>query len=667
MADNFTPIQLQDTFLSGSGISATVTSIVLKSLKQIDGSDVTMSDLGTIYYATLEPNTSREENISFTGITQNADGTATLTGVTRGLKFVTPYDQDTALRQAHSGGSLIVFGDTVQLFNKYVGKDNDETITQTHTFTNPNFPRINDDTTDPTADEQFATKGYVDRTSGGAAVSKNREVIAGNAGATVSGGNLIYLDIADSEWKLVDATDTSTLYGVKLGIAQGAGTDGNPISGGILTSGLDENQSGLTANNKAYATDTPGAIGTSAGTNEKVVGYVTDTTDVIFDANTDDLPTASEKDALVSTSGNPNSTNKYVSENDTSNGSTITASTIAFVDSNPDTITDSGNGFLAAGFRAGQTIVVSGSASNDGSYTLTGVAAGTLTLASGDSLTTEGAGASVTIVTENKDKVVRANGSDKIDEIFLQMTDADATTLTDMSNADALHTHSLGQQFLTGVGTSATKTYFNFDVPFLISDNVPSGDFWTTTNLTITEQNFSQFFYFVPTASAACSLISVNAGLNGDDHIFIQDFGGRWQDTKDVICEFALKFDSTGTNEMGFGLMATVAPTGDFNDSTVDAACFTVDTSGNLYAHTANAGVGSTETQITGITLTTLNTYRIEWGPTNNAKFYVNGTLEATVTTTLPDGTGGIRFGFGSSGNTDVPTYCTKPYFAIEK
>ncbi len=75
----------------------------------------------------------------------------------------------------------------------------------------------------------------------------------------------------------------------------------------------------------------------------------------------------------------------------------ITANTIAFVNSNPDTITDTGLGFIAAGFRAGQRITVSGSASNNGTYTIASVAAGTITLIPSDSLTNEAAGAGVTI------------------------------------------------------------------------------------------------------------------------------------------------------------------------------------------------------------------------------------------------------------------------------
>lgn len=75
-----------------------------------------------------------------------------------------------------------------------------------------------------------------------------------------------------------------------------------------------------------------------------------------------------------------------------------TASTIAAVDSDPDTFTDSASGFVTAGFEVGMTIIVEGDGDNNGIYgPLATVAAGTLTLASGDSLSVEAAGDSVTI------------------------------------------------------------------------------------------------------------------------------------------------------------------------------------------------------------------------------------------------------------------------------
>ncbi len=67
---------------------------------------------------------------------------------------------------------------------------------------------------------------------------------------------------------------------------------------------------------------------------------------------------------------------------------------IAFVDSGPDTLTHDLNGFVTAGFVAGDTFSVAGSDSNDDEYTIAGggVAAGTITLIGGDTLVAEAAG-----------------------------------------------------------------------------------------------------------------------------------------------------------------------------------------------------------------------------------------------------------------------------------
>src|SRR3990172_2999908 len=70
------------------------------------------------------------------------------------------------------------------------------------------------------------------------------------------------------------------------------------------------------------------------------------------------------------------------------------ANTIAFNENTsdsstaPDTITDSSSGFLVAGFQAGDQITVSGSASNDGTYVVASVTAGTITLLSRNDLVT---------------------------------------------------------------------------------------------------------------------------------------------------------------------------------------------------------------------------------------------------------------------------------------
>lgn len=72
------------------------------------------------------------------------------------------------------------------------------------------------------------------------------------------------------------------------------------------------------------------------------------------------------------------------------------ASTIAF-DSSDRTLTDSASKFLTYGFAAGDTIIVSGSAANDGRYIIDTVTASTITLSADDTLSDELAGASVVV------------------------------------------------------------------------------------------------------------------------------------------------------------------------------------------------------------------------------------------------------------------------------
>ena len=67
-----------------------------------------------------------------------------------------------------------------------------------------------------------------------------------------------------------------------------------------------------------------------------------------------------------------------------------TAITVSFVDSDPDTITRAAGSFIADDFLSGMEITVSGTVSNNGTFTIETVAALTLTLISADSLTAEG-------------------------------------------------------------------------------------------------------------------------------------------------------------------------------------------------------------------------------------------------------------------------------------
>ena len=160
--------------LAGSGISSSATSIVLRSFNMpVSGRALAMTDFGSIGYATLEPGTSKKEFVSFTGVSS-----ATLTGVVRGLNFVSPYTASTTLRQAHSGGSKLIISNPPQLWARQATLDNDETIQGDWTFSATNTPQYNQAPSFTSGSNEFGTVKLIEDTANqGAAISS--EVAAG--------------------------------------------------------------------------------------------------------------------------------------------------------------------------------------------------------------------------------------------------------------------------------------------------------------------------------------------------------------------------------------------------------------------------------------------------------------------------------------------------------
>ncbi len=131
---SFLPVQAQNFSLSGAGAIAGATSITLKSFAQIDGTLLTMTDFGAVGYLTMEPgNGTLEEQVSFTGVVQNANGTATLSGIKTVLD-VSPYTETSGLAQTHAGSTTVVLSNTAGFYHQFPAKDNDETITGQWTF-----------------------------------------------------------------------------------------------------------------------------------------------------------------------------------------------------------------------------------------------------------------------------------------------------------------------------------------------------------------------------------------------------------------------------------------------------------------------------------------------------------------------------------------------------
>lgn len=178
-------------------------------------------------------------------------------------------------------------------------------------------------------------------------------------------------------------SDDDTLK-IEFGLAENLGAADNAAVG----DGTDCGQVNVKA--------TPTTASTAA---DDYTVVILDTDDNLFwDVVGDDDGTPATTNVAASVPWNPTQTSDTTS---------YTASTIAFVEggASADTITDSANGF--GSFAANDVITVTGSTRNNGTYTVTTAAAGTLTLSTGQ-LNTEAAGQSVTITTPDL-----SNGDDQ--------------------------------------------------------------------------------------------------------------------------------------------------------------------------------------------------------------------------------------------------------------
>lgn len=127
------------TYYLQSTITSSQTTINLSSFTEPgSGTPYTMSFLNSsIEYATLAPQTAQSEFISFTGITQNSDGTATLTGVTRGLGRTSPYTPSSSYAYPHSGQTRVILSNPPELYRQYASLSNAQTFTGQITFAVP--------------------------------------------------------------------------------------------------------------------------------------------------------------------------------------------------------------------------------------------------------------------------------------------------------------------------------------------------------------------------------------------------------------------------------------------------------------------------------------------------------------------------------------------------
>lgn len=277
MADNRKYVQAQTFILAGSGAALGATSITLTSFAQIDGTLLALSNFGTKGYATIEPNNgTKEEAITFAGVTQNANGTATLTGVSNQL-LISPYTETSGTTKLHAGGTKLIITNTAGFYDTFVNKNSDESITGLWDFSQ--FPQKTGSTT-PTGANELASKAYVDSVVGGIAVT-DQVLTSGTAGEALTIGKVVYLQGSTMTWLTADSSDANKSVAVKLGVAQAAaGGSGSSIL--VLTAGIDKNQSGLVGTSPYYLS-TAGGISLTKGTNIRLVGRAQSATTLQFE------------------------------------------------------------------------------------------------------------------------------------------------------------------------------------------------------------------------------------------------------------------------------------------------------------------------------------------------------------------------------------------------
>jgi len=256
---NFFKAYLAQPLLEGGS----ETTVYIDRIKTLNGETIATADFSDLSYGvvTINPEgdgiTSYPENISFTGVDASA---LSLTTCVRGLSSKSA-SVVTANKRYHPIGTPVVISWGVHSWK--------------------------------------LLKDYIDTSVAGF----TSFFAPGTAGETVAAGNLIYFDDTDDEWKKCDADTAATVENSMLGIAQGAGTNGTAITGGVLLFGYDQNQTGLTVGAIYYASNTAGGISSTAGTKEVTIGFSRSTTTLYFNPRFNQQITENQQNLIVAIEG----------------------------------------------------------------------------------------------------------------------------------------------------------------------------------------------------------------------------------------------------------------------------------------------------------------------------------------------------------------------------
>ena len=579
---------------------------------------------------------------------------------------------------------------------------------------------------------QLATVTYVLGVVNGGAVTFDQQIISNQtSGEALAINDLVYFKESDARWYKVDADLTTTFDGLQTGInkttAAGAG-----ITIQVAISGPVSGFSGLTAGSKYYASNTAGAITTTAGTYSVFVGWALTTTILLFNAEGKTLPTQKEKDALVGSQGIASSTNKYVTQDNTTSAGTDQSQTTqnGTVEVGEADATTKKNK-IAQSFIPSKTkmrgvnlyksadtgtftgtVTISLQADTSGSPSGSDLATVTITNANwllkavgsfealfGTEYTTLTAGSLywIVITTSTSDNSNHPNlgtntaggyssGSVKYNnttdswvaiatiDLYFKTLEGDISQVVKTGTDGYVPSTLLDpvtQKYLVGtLANDIIKTYFNMQLAFILWVGAVVNDTTTTSPNWLRSGNATQVNVqpggaitdFASTGAASLSVKALGAVI-GIDFDFSR--------TNIVICDFWAKFQSTSTGDISMGFADNTTSFSyeqAYNSTLVNRVMFTRKGTGELYATISKAGVGVTNTDIsTGVTQTIWNNYRIELDLSNNALFYINGILRATLSgTNFPNSNtnNGIHIGFGR--NNDALFTVSAPTLSLE-
>ena len=639
------------------------------------------------YFVTFDSDNSRKEHFScvLTTTSSGADLTALKT-----VNRTTGVETSGALRE-HKIGAKVTITDFATIAKLVDILNGVETLDGSSPLSYDAQPTLSSGT-------QLATVQYVlDHVAGGTVSFDQQVLTAQTSGEALTANDIGYFKELDQKWYKADADITATFDQLQLGIVKSTVAINSGVS--IAISGPVGGFTGLTAGSKYYLSNTPGEITTTAGTYSVFIGWALNTTTIMFNPLNKTAPTQKEKDALAGSSGVPSSTNKFVTQDNTSSATTDQTQTtqngtVELGEANATTKKNKiAQSFIPTktkirgvnlyksadlGTFTG-TVTVSLQADNSGSPSGSALATKTFTnlqwiaLPAGEFeviFTSEYAGMTagslywVVIETSTSDNsnhpnlgVNTAGGYSNGSVKFNNSTDGWTAVATidlyfstiEGNNSQAVVTDTSGKinnslydyassslRHYVGVGDKTNTSWVNFQLPLLGTTN----NGWTGAIGTGDINMRVSYATTSPASITGAYAITSNA-------IY-------YSMVKKFIVDFTAIIDSNATSVVGF----TNTNLGSGHGFGTNTARITFEIgSAKLYASMAN-GSARTEREIGGVTLSNQNRYRIEVDTVNSTStYYVNGIQVAKNTTNFPSGLNKFAFGVGTNGFNGTSSY----------